>query len=117
MKLTFLLLVPALVGLGVLSARPEPPLPLCRVEAVWQPAPWANAPGGLPFGYIVVTTVPDCAGHAFVRLSNYGGRYPGEPLEVLPRVAQKLGPVPVYRQLEWLAGSGKPYRVAVRGSP
>lgn len=89
------------------------PVPLCRVTVTVRPARWAETPGGLPWRYLDVSTVPDCpsGGEAHVRLSNYGGWRPGAVVIVPSGGTVTFGPVPIYRALDWLSASGIPYRV------
>ncbi len=91
--------------------------PLCHVQAYARPVAWNSDLSGLPWRYLVVQTTPDCpaGGEARVRLTHYGGRYPGAPVVIQQGLTTTFGPVPLARGLEWLSPTNVPY--AVRISP
>ena len=116
----FILFTALLIGAVSSAALPTsvPSPPLCRVTATAQPAPGLDHPYfGLPFRILVVSAGTDCS-PANVALSNYGGKQQGRQFVIQPGQTVRLGPVPVYRRLSWLAASGIPYDVPIlRGAP
>lgn len=110
----------ALLLIALLTGSAPPALPPCRVQAFWQPAPGLSASfDAPPWRIITVTADQDCS-PARIALANYGGdpERLGQVLTLPAGQRLRIGPVPFYRRLVWLATSDLPYDVPLpRGAP